>query len=122
MKTLTVLLMFIMLCGMMVVQDVPPGYVKIGQVKASDPDRGQTLTYSITGEYIKEFNINAKTGMLSVNKEFYNSFKEEKKFTFTVTVTDNGIPVKATKATITVIIHKKTNGNTSPSVDVIIGK
>ncbi len=69
----------------------------VGKVVASDPDAGQTLTFSIvSGNTNGQFNVHPSNGHITVAKipiplqSFY----------LTVKVTDNGSPVKYAQATV----------------------
>src|SRR5690554_38403 len=69
--------------------------LNLGKIEASDVDAGTVLTYSISGEGSEYFVINATTGQLSVNNTVFD-YEDSKPnvFTFTVTVTDNGLQGK----------------------------
>ena len=66
--------------------------LNLGNIEASDVDAGTVLTYSISGEGSEHFVIDATTGQLSVNNTVFD-YEDSKPnvFTFTVTVTDNGL-------------------------------
>jgi predicted phage tail protein len=93
-----------------VVQNSPPGY-GVGQVIASDPNAGQTLTFSITGGNTNNcFGINAGNGVIYV----YNStMLTPQVFNLTVRATDNGSPVLYSQATVTITV-------TSPNLAPVI--
>ncbi len=64
---------------------------QVGVVVASDPDAGQTLTYSIiSGNTNNAFAINANTGALSVNNSAALNFEAITTFGLTVRAQDNG--------------------------------
>src|SRR5690554_2034997 len=69
--------------------------LNLGKIEASDVDAGTVLTYSISGEGSEYFVIDATTGQLSVNNTVFD-YEDSKPnvFTFTVTVTDNGLQGK----------------------------
>jgi MYXO-CTERM domain-containing protein len=76
----------------------------VGLVIASDPDTGNTLSYSITGGNTgSAFSINASTGVLSVSNSAAVKYATTPTFALTVRVTDNG-GLYAT-ATITVNVN-----------------
>lgn len=62
----------------------------VGQIVASDPNAGQTLTYAITsGNAGGAFAINPSTGVLTVADSQLLNFETTPQFTMQVTVTDN---------------------------------
>ena len=76
----------------------------VGSVIASDPDAGNTLSYSITGGNTgSAFSINAVTGLLSVSTSAAVKYATNPTFALTVRVTDNG-GLSAT-ATVTVNVN-----------------
>lgn len=82
----------------------PAGTV-VGTVAASDPDSGQTLTYSIvSGNTGNAFALDAANGRLTVNNSSALNFEVTPTFNLTVNVTDNGNPSRSTTATITVLL------------------
>ncbi len=63
----------------------------VGSVGASDPDAGQTLTYSIVGGNTGDaFAINPATGAISVNNSAALDFETNPNFNLTVQATDSG--------------------------------
>ncbi|MBK6963882.1 MAG: cadherin domain-containing protein [Bacteroidales bacterium] len=85
-----------------------------GTVVASDPNAGQSLTYSITGGNTNNaFSINAGSGVISVANSLALNYETITSFALTVRVTDNGIPVIYTQATVTVNLL---NQNESPVI------
>lgn len=75
----------------------------VGQVIASDPDAGQTITYSITaGNSNNAFAINATSGLLSVSNQQAIDFESNPQFQLTVQVQDNGAGNLTSSATITI--------------------
>ena len=79
----------------------------VGHVVASDPNTGQTLTYSITaGNTGTAFAINASTGNITVNN---SSALLVQAYPLTVRVTDNGSPVLWSQATVTVNVTSPAN-------------
>jgi VCBS repeat-containing protein len=86
----------------------------VGTVTFTDPDPGQTHTFSITGGNTNTaFAINAGTGQLTVATSGALDFETTPSFSLTVQVTDNGAPPQSGSATITVTV---TNVNEAPVV------
>jgi hypothetical protein len=84
----------------------------VGAVVASDPDAGQTLTYSITaGNELNAFAINGATGAITVSKSSALDFNTTPSFALTVKVQDNGTIALSASATITVNLTKATGVN-----------
>jgi hypothetical protein len=78
-----------------------PGGTSVGIVVATDPDAGQTLTYSIvSGNTDGSFAIDALTGVLSV----VNGAALTVDFALLVKVQDNGVGELSNQATITINI------------------
>jgi len=80
----------------------PAGTV-VGSAPATDPDAGQTLTYSITaGNATGAFAINAATGQITVaNAAALASLSS---VVLTVRATDNGSPVLAASASVAITV------------------
>jgi len=75
----------------------------VGTVAASDPNTGQTLTYSITaGNTSGAFSINASSGQLSVANSAALNYEGTPTFSLTVLVADNASPSLSSSATVTV--------------------
>ena len=92
-------------------QGSPNGTV-IGTVIASDPNQGQTLSYSITGGNTSScFAINPSSGALSVNNSAALAVQT---YNLSVRVTDNGIPSMNSQAIVTVNV---TPGNQAPVIE-----
>jgi hypothetical protein len=70
----------------------------VGQVIATDPDAGQTITYSITGGNTgSAFSINSTTGIISVANSQYLDFESNPTFNLQISVLDNlGLSSSAT--------------------------
>ncbi|MBK7172697.1 MAG: cadherin domain-containing protein [Bacteroidales bacterium] len=86
----------------------------VGTVVASDPDAGQTLTYSIfSGNTNTAFAINASTGALTVANSAALNFETIPSFALIVKVQDNGSGSLSSQATITVNL---TNQNEAPNI------
>jgi hypothetical protein len=80
-------------------QGTPNGTV-IGTVIASDPNQGQSLSYSITGGNTSScFAINASNGVLTVNNSAALAVQI---YNLTIRVTDNGVPSLSSQATVSV--------------------
>lgn len=78
----------------------------IGSVVASDPDTGQSITYSITGGNTNyAFSINPSTGNLMVNNVMALNYEYIQSFSLTVRVTDNGSGSLWSQAIITININ-----------------
>jgi len=74
-----------------------------GVVVASDPDGGQTLTYSIVGgNDAGAFAINSRTGWITVVDQEPLDFEVTPTFALTVRVADDGEPVMSSSATVTI--------------------
>ena len=86
----------------------------VGTVVASDPDAGQTLTYSIlSGNTSGAFAINASTGVLTVANSAALNFEVTPSFALVVKVQDNGTGTLSSQATVTVSL---TNINEVPVI------
>ena len=87
----------------------------VGTVVASDPDAGQTLTYSIlSGNTSGAFAINASTGVLTVANSAALNFEITPSFALVVKVQDNGTGTLSSQATVTVSL---TNVNEVPVIN-----
>jgi len=79
----------------------------IGTVYATDPNSGQTLTFSITaGNTNSVFAISSSTGNLIVNN---TASLLVQTYSLTVRATDNGSPVLYSQATITINVTSSSN-------------
>jgi len=86
----------------------------VGTVVASDPDAGQTLTYSIlSGNSSGAFALNTSTGALTVANSTVLNFETTPTFSLIVKVQDNGTPSLGSQATVTVNL---TNVNEAPVI------
>ncbi len=84
----------------------------VGTVSASDPDAGQTLTYSIiSGNSNNAFAINSSSGIITVAQTL-----PLQNFNLTVKVTDNGTPTLSSQATVTITVTNNT-GNQAPVIN-----
>jgi hypothetical protein len=83
----------------------------VGTIVATDPDAGQTLTYSIlSGNTSNAFAINASTGALTVANTTALNYEVIPSFALVVNVQDNGTGNLSNQATVTVSL---TNVNRS---------
>ena len=99
---------------MSVAEDASNGAV-VGTVTASDPDTGDTLTYSITaGNDDGIFAINSATGQITIADKTSLNYEAAASHSLTVKVTDNGVGALNDTATITVNV---TDVNESPTAD-----
>ncbi|MBK7028626.1 MAG: cadherin repeat domain-containing protein [Bacteroidales bacterium] len=86
----------------------------VGTVIATDPDAGQTLTYSIlSGNTAGAFTINSTSGVLTVANGTALNFETTPTFALVVKVQDNGTGSLSAQATITVNL---TNVNEVPAI------
>jgi hypothetical protein len=86
--------------------------ISIGTVLATDPDLGQTLTYSITGGNTgNAFAIDNTTGVITLTGSL--DYETLASYVLTIKVMDNGSPVKSTSAIIAVNI---VNVNEAPVI------
>ncbi|MEM7028056.1 MAG: cadherin domain-containing protein [Chloroflexota bacterium] len=96
-------------------ENSPNGAV-VGTVVASDPDDGQTLSYTITtgtanfnnggtANFNNAFAINATTGAITVATSSALDFETTRTFTLTVQVTDDGAPPMSNSAQITITLN-----------------
>ncbi len=77
--------------------------IQFGAVTATDPDNGQTLTFSITsGNTNNAFNISSATGELTVSNGTMLDYETTPTFNLTIQVQDNGVGNLTAQATITV--------------------
>jgi len=86
-------------------ENVPNG-TQIGVIVATDPDQGQTLTYSIiSGNSNNAFFLNSITGVLTVNNSMVINYEYIPVFNLIVMVIDNGTGNLSSQATITVNLN-----------------
>jgi|GEM_PF-4745070 len=84
----------------------------IGTVVASDPDAGQSLTYSITGSTLPgALALNSATGQITVANSSLLNYEAATSISLTVSVADNGNPSLTASATVTVSLN---NVNEAP--------
>lgn len=78
---------------------IPENTTAVTDVNATDPNTGQTLTYSLSGTDAAKFTIDASTGVVTFTTapdfEAPTDNGANNVYNFTVTVTDNGSPAKA---------------------------
>jgi uncharacterized delta-60 repeat protein len=86
----------------------------LGTVSASDVDQGQTLTWEIFNSPVPgAFAINAGTGVLSIVDGSLLNFESRPSMQLAILVSDNGTPVLATFAVVTINL---TDVNEAPVV------
>jgi VCBS repeat-containing protein len=91
-----------------------PNATLVGTVVSSDPNAGQTKTYSIvSGNTSGAFSINASNGNILVTNTSVLNFEVTPSFALVVKVTDNGNPSLNAQATITINL---TDVNEAPVV------
>ena len=74
-------------------------------IVASDPDAGQTLSYSLVGGNTNNtFAINATTGQLTVANSAALNYEVTPSYGLVVQVSDTGTPPRSTTATVTVTV------------------
>ncbi len=82
-----------------------PNGTAVGSVSGSDPDAGQTLTYSIvSGNTGGAFAINAATGAITVANVAALDYETTPVFNLVVRVTDSGNPALSATAAVTVTL------------------
>jgi VCBS repeat-containing protein len=91
-----------------------PNTTLVGTVVATDPNAGQTKTYSIvSGNTSGAFSINASNGNILVTNTAVLNFEVTPSFALVIKVTDNGNPSLSAQATITINL---TDVNEAPVV------
>jgi len=91
-----------------------PNTTLVGTVVATDPNAGQTKTYSIiSGNTSGAFSINASNGNILVTNMTVLNFEVTPSFALVVKVMDNGNPSLSAQATITINL---TDVNEAPVV------
>jgi hypothetical protein len=71
----------------------------VGTMTASNPDQGQTITYSIqSGNSGSAFAINASTGVITVSNSAVLNFESSPVFTLVIQALDNGTPALSASA------------------------
>ncbi len=86
----------------------------VATVKATDPDRGQTLSYAITGgNTSNSFKINESTGVITVANPTALDYENRPPYDLSITVTDNIAPSKSSVAKVKVFL---TDVNDAPSL------
>ena len=87
---------------------------QVGTVTATDPDNGQTLTYTIlSGNTGNAFSLNSTTGVLTVATSEAIDYETNPTFGLTVQVQDDGAGNLTSQATVTVNL---TDVNESPEI------
>ncbi|MCA8991556.1 MAG: cadherin domain-containing protein [Planctomycetaceae bacterium] len=88
-----------------------PNDTVVGALTASDPDPGQSLTYSITrGNFGRAFKIDPVTGVISVNATEWVDYEIQNRFDLEVTVTDSGNPALSVKTTVRIDLTDVADG------------
>lgn len=86
------------------VDENAPSGTFVGNVVATDPDAGTRLNFSITaGDPDHKFGIDLLNGQILTKAPL--DFETTPSYGLTVTVTDNGNPVKSSSATVTVSVN-----------------
>lgn len=99
-----------------VAENVAVGTV-VGSISATDPDSGQTITYSITGgNTAGVFAINGATGAIRVVNTTYLDYELTQSYSLTIRATDNG--TGALFASRTVMINVS-DVNEAPRFDAV---
>ena len=94
-----------------------PIYTTVGKINASDPDAGQTLTYSIlSGNTNGAFSINASTGTLTVANTSALNFSTTPSFSLLVKVQDNASNQLSKQATISVSLINVITGSAAGKI------
>ena len=76
--------------------------IKIYQVKASDPDTGQTLTYWIKASNAPEYvGIDSRTGVIYLDSRIFDTFETSRTVSLVVGVIDDGVMYRADGTTYT---------------------
>jgi hypothetical protein len=96
-----------------VAENTPNG-TAVGTIAATDPDAGQTRTFSVTGGTGQSAFAVSAAGVITVADSTLLNFETAPSFTLNVTVTDNGTPTLSDTAVITINL---TNVNEAPVVN-----
>jgi hypothetical protein len=87
------------------VNENSPNGTNVGTVTATDPNAGQTLTYTIvSGNTNSAFALNSSTGQISVANSAAVNYEVSSSYALVIRVTDNGTGNLWSQATITVNI------------------
>lgn len=97
------------------VNETIPVSTVIYTITATDPDAGQTLTYSIGGTDAAYFNVNATTGAITFKAS--PDFETKSSYSITVTATDNGSPLLSASKAVTISINNLNETPTNISLD-----
>lgn len=88
------------------INENPANGTPVGSVVASDPDKNQSLTYSIvSGNTLGAFSINASTGVVTVVNGALLNYESISAFLLGIKVTDNASSPLNAQATITIKIN-----------------
>jgi hypothetical protein len=100
-------------------QTVTEGNLLTFTATATDPDAGQTLTFSIDPGFPSGASINSSTGVFSWTPA---ADQGPATYPITVRVTDNGNPQCSDSEDIMVTVNDSTGGNLCPTLDAIGNK
>jgi len=99
----------------------------VGNVIATDPDAGQSLSWVITaGNDVGAFAINSTTGTITVANGSLLDLESQATYLLTVTVTDNATEPESDAATITITLEPKvlsrieTSGGTTSGAKTLV--
>ncbi|MEZ5082510.1 MAG: cadherin domain-containing protein [Bacteroidales bacterium] len=88
---------------------------QVGNVAASDPDIGQTLSFSIvSGNTANAFSLNINSGLITINNSSAMNFETNPIFNLVIQVDDNGTPGLSSQATISIHLD---DVNEVPEID-----
>ena len=96
-----------------VAEDAAPGSDIGAAVAATDPDSGQTLTYTLGGTDVAKFDIDSATGQLRTKEAL--DFETSSSHTVTVTATDDGSTPESATAMVTISVTDVAPGLTGPA-------
>lgn len=92
---------------------------EVGAVEATDPDEGQSLTYSITeGNTMDAFQIDPETGVLTVMDSAVLNMEINPVFILSVKVQDNGQGNLSADASVVIALIAATNVNDNQQSDI----
>jgi hypothetical protein len=85
------------------VEHLSPNGTSVGTMAATDPDNGQTLTFSIvSGNTGGTFAVDPSSGLITIADNTLLDFTTNPEFVMSVQAQDNGTPVLSDQATITI--------------------
>ena len=101
--------------GSLLVNENSAAGTVVGSVAATDPDQGQTLSYSIVqGNESGAFSINSSTGQITVANAAALNYEANATFHLIVEATDNGSPALGASTTLTINLSDR---NDAPVLD-----